>query len=401
MFGFKIKKIHLYCMIALLPNSVCAEGIVDFEPYVSTSVDYDDNVFRVASPEQAKATLGTDKTSDVVTKLDAGVAVNLRLSRQLLSITADVNENKYSRFKKLDNTGKDYGLRWSWRLGGSIYGELSVNNEEAAAGFDEIRTPIKNLRTTHRQLASVNWDLRPDWTLNASREHVELTNALGSSKSTDRQDDVYEVGFRYHNRLDTQLGLSYRIADSTFPNRVGLIQSSLGEKSSQEEFVASGTWMPSSKIRLSTRLAEVNLTRINSSLNDISGFSQHWGLDYVPTVKLNFNLNAYRDVSPVDDVVTTYVRSTGFDINSTWNPTSKISIRSNFGYSERDYLGSARLNSNIERVDHSTLAGVSLFYHPSFKSILQLQYQGENRTSNIENLGYRLNNINFTLRYNF
>jgi outer membrane receptor protein involved in Fe transport len=124
-------------------------------------------------------------------------------------------------------------------------------------------------------------------------------------------------------------------------------------------------------------------------------------LDYVPTVKLSFHLNAYRDVSPVDDVVTTYVRSTGLDINSTWNLTSKISIRSNLGYSELDYLGSASLNSNIERVDHSTIVGASLLYTPSLKSIAQLQYQGEKRTSNIENLGYRFNNINFTFRYNF
>jgi exopolysaccharide biosynthesis operon protein EpsL len=393
---------HFCCLVALMPISTMAEGLFEFEPYVSSSVSYDDNVFRFSSPEQAKASLGTDKTSDVVTNLEAGLAVNLRLSRQLVSATAGMSENKYSRFKNLDNTGKNYGLRWDWHLGSDLYGELSVNESEAVAGFDEARAPVKNLRTNNRRLASINWDFLPDWTLNASRERVELENALASSKSTDRQDDIYEAGIRYHNRLDTQLGLAYRIADSTFPNRESLIQSLLGEKSSQQEVVVSAIWRPVTKIKLSTRLSQVSLTRSNSSLNDLSGFSQHWNMDYSPTFKLSFNLAAYRDVSPVDDVVTTYVRATGFDFNPSWNVTSKISLRGNAGYSERIYLGSASLsNGNIERVDESRLVGISLIYTPTLKSLLELQYKGEKRTSNIENLGYRFNNINFIFRYNF
>lgn len=385
-----------------MPISALAEGIVEFEPYLSTSVDYDDNVFRFSSPEQAKASLGNDKTSDVVKSLDAGLAVNLRLSRQLISATASVNENKYSRFNNLDNTGKAYGLRWDWHVTSDVYGELSVDESEAVAGFNETRTPVKNLRTNSRKLASINWDFLPDWTLNASRGRLELENALASSKNTDRQDDIYEAGIRYQNRMDTQLGLAYRVADSTFPNRQGLIQSTLGEKSSQQEVIVSAAWSPTAKLKLTSRLSQVNLTRSNSSLNDLSGFSQHWGMDYAPTFKLSFNLAAYRDVSPVDEVVTTYVRATGFDFSPTWNVTSKISVRGNAGYSERTYLGSAGLSSaNIERVDVSKLAGISLIYTPTLKSVVQLQYQGEKRTSNIENLAYRFNNINFIFRYNF
>jgi hypothetical protein len=202
--------------------------------------------------------------------------------------------------------------------------------------------------------------------------------------------------------LDTQLGLAYRVADSSFPNRQASLVYALGNSSSQKEVVVTAGWLPSAKIKLSTRLSKVNLTRSNSSLSDLSGFSQHWDLVYTPTYKINFKVDAYRDVSPEDDAVTTYVKATGFEFDPTWNLTSKLSIRGNASYSERTYLGSANLSiSNNERVDKSKLAGISLIYAPTLKSLLQVGYQGEKRTSNIENIGYRYNNFSFTFRYDF
>ena len=102
---FKANKIPAWCLLLLSAPSF-AEGMIDIKPYISTSVNYDDNVFRFSSPEQAKASLGSNNRSDYVKALNLGVDVNLRLSRQLVSLTANINKNKYSRFSNLDNTGK-------------------------------------------------------------------------------------------------------------------------------------------------------------------------------------------------------------------------------------------------------------------------------------------------------
>ena len=398
---FNIKEISVWCLL-LLSTSSFAEGIVDIKPYISTSVNYDDNVFRFSSPDQAKAALGSSNRSDLVKQLDLGVEVNLRLSRQLVSFTSSINENKYSRFSNLDNTGKAIGLRWDWRMGNDFYGVLSASKADAIAGFNETKSPIKNIRATDSQSASINWNLLSDWTLYLNGERDNLKNEAISSIQLDRENHIVESGIRYQSQLGTQLGLSYRMIDSSFPNRTGLIKTLFGSQSNEEEVALNAAWLPAPKTRISTRLSHVNLVRKDSQLSNFNGFNQHWGVDYTATSKVNFNLVAYQDLSPIDDVVSTYVKTTGIEVNPSWNITSKVVLRGNLSYAENAYIGSAAIsNNNMERLDISTQAGLSLIYSPTLKSLLELQYAGEKRTSNIADAGYTFNQFNVLFRYGF
>ena len=379
-----------------------AEGIIDIKPYASTSISHDDNIFRFSSPVQAKASLGTEDASDTVKTVDVGLAVNLRLSRQLVTVATSISDNSYNRFKNLDNTGKSNSLRWSWRLGNDVYGEISASKSEAVAGFNETKSTSKNLRTTSREFASINWNLHPDWTLSASREHDQLENALASSNIYDREDDIYESGIHYRNQMGTELGLSYRVADSNYPNRNGFAQAVFGNESTQKNIILNAAWLPSIKTRISANVSHVSLDRKDSTQRNFNGFSQRWNLDESLTGKTSINLTAYEEVSPVDDVLSTYVNSKGWGINPTWNATSKITVRSSIGYEERTYLGSAGISfSGAERTDESKHINLSLIYTPTLKSLIQLQYQGEKRTSNSANEGYQFNNVNFSLRYDY
>ena len=398
---FNIKKIPAWCLL-LMSMSSFAEGIIDIKPYIGTSIHYDDNVFRFSSPDQAKAALGSSNMSDLVKQLDLGVEVNLRLSRQLVSFTSSVNENKYSRFSNLDNTGNSIGLRWDWRMGNDFYGVLSASKTDAIAGFNETKSPIKNNRATDKQSASINWNVLPDWTLYLKGERINFNNEAISSIQLDREDQIIESGIQYQSQSGTQLGLTYRMVDASFPNRTGLIKTLFGSESSDKEVALNVAWLPTSKTRISTRLSHVNLVRKDSQLSDFNGFNQHWGLDYAATSKVNLNLIAYQDLSPIDDVVSTYVKTTGIEVNPSWNITSKVVLRGNLSYAENAYIGSAAIsNNNIERLDASTQAGLSLIYTPTLKSLLELQYTGEKRTSNISAAAYQFNNFNILFRYGF
>ena len=398
---FNIKEISTWCLL-LLSTPAFAEGIIDIKHYISTSANYDDNVFRFSSSDQAKAALGSSNRSDLVKQLNLGLEVNLRLSRQLVSFTSSINENKYSRFSNLDNTGKAIGLRWDWRMGNDFYGVLSASKADAIAGFNETKSPIKNIRATDSQSASINWNLLSDWTLYLNGERDNLKNEAISSIQLDRENHIVESGIRYQSQLGTQLGLSYRMIDSSFPNRTGLIKTLFGSQSNEEEVALNAAWLPAPKTRISTRLSHVNLVRKDSQLSNFNGFNQHWGVDYAATSKVNFNLVAYQDLSPIDDVVSTYVKTTGIALNPSWNITSKVVLRGNLSYAENAYISSAAIsNNNMERLDTSTQAGLSLTYTPTLKSLLELQYAGEKRTSNIADSGYTFNNFNILFRYDF
>lgn len=402
MFRRVSKNISIGCLL-LFCAPTFAEGIVEIKPYISTSLTFDDNIFRFSSPAQAKAAFGSSATSDVVKRLDLGVDVSFRLSRQLVTLSANSNESRYNRFNILDNTGKSYGLGWNWRLGNDLYGELSTSESESLAGFSEIRNPVNNVITFTRQRASINWDIHPEWTLHVSEEQVKIENELSSFNSLDRNDEIVEGGVRYQNPTGTQLGLAYRVTASEFPNRTGFAQFFFGDESKQKTIVASAAWALTTKSRVSAQLAQVSIEHQNKPQRNFQGISQRWNLDQSVSAKTNINLTAYQEVYPIDDVESTYVEAKGAAIKSTWSLTSKVSLRGGLGYEERAYLSSAGLFAigNNDRSDESKRANLSLLYTPTDKSLVQLQYQGEKRTSNLDVQGYRSNTLNFLVRYNF
>ena len=282
------KSVTVWCLIFFSIPSI-AEGIIDIKPYVSTSIDYDDNVFRFSSPEQAKAAFGSSTTSDTVKRVDLGIDINLRLSRQLLTLSSNINESRYNRFKILDNTGKSNRLSWSWRLGSDVYGELTASKNEAIAGFNEIKQPVNNLRTSSHQIANINWNLHPDWTLSTSYEKAKTGNNLSDFKALDREDDIYESGIRYLNQRGTQVGLSYRVADSNFPSRTGFTQLFFGDESTQKEIIANLAWLPTSKTRISARISQVSLSHPGLSIRDFNGISQLWNIPSASSLRAHRN----------------------------------------------------------------------------------------------------------------
>ena len=390
-------KIASLCCLMLFSRPLLAEGIIDINPYINGSINYDDNIFRLSSSTKS------DDSGDTVKTVQVGVDVNLRLSRQLISVSANISENKYNRFDILDNTGKGYALGWNWRLGNDLYGVLSHSKTEAIAGFNEIRSASKNLRTAKRDFASFNWDFHPDWTIYFNGEQFKTENALSNFSALDRKDNALETGLRYQNTLGTQLGLSYRTSESNYPNRTGFSQFLFGEESKQKILGVSAAWLPTAKTRIGSRLSQVKIEYKDKPQRDFDGFSQRWDINHSLTSKVNLNAAAYQEVAPIDDIESTYVETTGASVNSAWAITSKTTLRGGFGYEQRDYLGSAGLLAvgNDDRNDESLLGSLSLQYMPTYKTSLQLQYQGERRTSNIDSQSYQFNNINFSIRYDF
>lgn len=390
-------KLAIICSLLTFSKPLFAEGIIDINPYVNGSFSYDDNIFRLSSSAK------DNESGDSVKSVQVGVNVNLRLSRQLVNLAANISENKYNRYDILNNTGKSYLLGWNWRLGNDFYGVLSLTQTEAIAGFNEIRSASKNLRTTKRELASINWNFHPDYTIFLSGEQFKTENELANFNALDRKDAAFETGLRYENTLGTQLGLSYRNTQSNFLNRSVDQKAFFGDESQQQAFTLSAAWLASNKTRLSTRLSTIKIEFKDKPQRDINGLNQRWDINHLLTTKLSINATAYRDVAPIDDIISTFVKTTGTGVNASWALTSKVTIQGGFGYEKRDYLGSAGFftTTDDDRNDESILANMSLRYLPTYKTTVQLQYQGEKRNSSIENQSFQFNNLNFIVRYDY
>lgn len=395
------------CYLLLCAGLVHAEGIIDIKPYVGTNISYDDNVFRFSSPSQAQQAFGSSATGDTIKRLDVGLDANVRLSRQQLRLSASLSESRYNRFDLLDNTAKSALLAWDWQLGNDFFGVLSASKNESIAGFNEIRNPVKNLRTVERQSASVNWRFHPDWTAYASRDQIQTENELLSFESLNREDKITETGMRYRNPLGTQLALSYRLIDSEYPNRTGFAAVLFGDESVQSALTLEAAWLPSAKTRISTRLSRVKIDYEDSPQREFSGINQRADIGHALTSKVTLNASVYKEVSPIDDILSTYLEATGLSFNPSWAISSKLVLRGGVGYEEREYLGSTGILSNgfltatDDRSDSSKTANLALAYVPSLKSLIQLQYQTEKRQSSLNNQSFEFNSLSFVARYTF
>jgi len=384
-----------------------AEGIIDLKPSVGTNITYDDNVFRFSSPALAKQAFGSSATSDTVKRLDVGLDASVRLSRQVLRLSTSLSESRYNRFDLLDNTAKSNLLAWDWQFGSDFFGVLSVSKNESIAGFTEIRNPVKNLRAVERQSASMNWRFHPDWTTYVLRDQSKTENELAGFEALDREDTITEAGVRYRNLLGTQLGLSYREVDSEYPGRTGFASVLFGDESVQGSLNLDASWFPTHKTRITARLSRVTIDYEDSPQREFSGISQRWDITHLLTNKITLNASAFREVSPIDDILSTFIESTGASFNPSWAISSKVALSAGVSYVDTEYLGSSGIPNNgffivaQNRNDSSKTANLGLIYTPTLKSVLQLQYQTQDRESSLNNQSFRFNSLSLVARYNF
>lgn len=397
-------KLQFWCLVSYwaMTMPALAEGIIDIRPSVNASLNYDDNVYRFSSSARAQQFLGSTETSDLIKQIGVGVDVNLRLSRQLINISSSINKNSFNRFKNLDNTGKANALRWDWQLGNTLSGQLGVSEQQAISGFNETRIQERNLTTFNRKFANLNWNFTPDWFLRLSKEKNIFENDTESNAILDREDEVFEAGISYQNQLDTNIGLAYRVVDSGFPNRTGVVLNTFGKDSTLKESILTLAWAPTVRTRISTRLSKVNLDRDSAIVEGFSGVNQRWAFDYILTGKVNLNLTAYKNISQVDDVFSTFVDIKGISFNPNWSLTSKLLIRPGLRFEERNYVGTSSITLNNEdRLDETQEASLGLIYLPTYKTSVQLFYRGEKRTSNLVNVDYRFNSLNLSVNYQY
>lgn len=388
-------------LLCLMASQSYAEDIVELQPYVRAGVLYDDNLFRFASNAEAEAA-GFSSQSDRVNTLDAGAQLNLRISRQLVRVNAGINDNKYNRYDFLDNTGKSYGITWDWRLGNDVYGDLSTSHSQSIAGFSDNDIIVRNLRTFKRQRASINWNVFSTWTLYSIAEYSDFENEEAVFQPLDREDDSYEVGTRFQTTSGTQLGLFYKHLKSDFINRVGTTALIFGRENEQDQYGLNLAWLPTLKTRFTGQISTIRFTRENALQNNFNGLNQRWNLDYALSGKTSLGLTAYRELTSVDDLLSTYVLFKGGGANANWNATSKLSFNATYGVGKREFLGGSSVFSvPVEREDNTKRFGLNMAYTPTEHASLQLRYVNEERVSNINSFEYQFQSINLIGQYSF
>lgn len=390
-------------MVAGLP--VHAEGIVDIKPYVGTSLTYDDNVFRFSNTDQAEAAFGSSKISDIITRAEVGVNVDLRLSRQLISLTSNIKKNRYNHFKQLDNTGESFGIEWDWSYGSKLFGAIGATRSKALTSFDDLRVASGNIRNATRSYASINWQLHPNWLASLKGSTSNTKNSNVNFFGINAENNVVQAGIQYLSPKLTQVSISYRQIDTDFEDRTNLGSLILfGDKLRKKEVLLSGAWRPTPKLAFSSKLTHFKLNYNNADFNvlpqrSVDGVNKRVNISYAASAKTTLSISAFSELYELQDTLSTYVDVTGLTFNPSWRASEKVNITGNFQIDKRDFLGSTVFGSR-DRIDRSRNASVNVIYLPTTKTFVQLSYSKGKRTSNNDFFEFQYNLLSLNFRYN-
>ena len=149
--------------------------------------------------------------------LSAGINVDWKQSRQ--QIVANVTKTlvRYDRNTFLDFTGDDLQATWNWSFGNHLSGNLGASRSLSQSSFADIGL-VNNQVTNERRYGRAEWEFHPRWRVGGGLEEVDGTNSAPSQASQDFQQQARDIVLSYRTPKGSNLRAQVRRTDAKFPN---------------------------------------------------------------------------------------------------------------------------------------------------------------------------------------
>jgi hypothetical protein len=212
-----------------------------------------------------------------------------------------------------------------------------------------------------------------------------------------------DVSVSYVTPANTSIGLSERIEEGRYPNRDFAAGSPLDDSYRQYSRGIVGDWTVTGVSHVAARASRVSRRYPNTPQSDFDGNTAVVEYDWKLTGKLSLTGIIRRDISPFQDIQSSFVLVKGVTVRPILNLTQKIDVSGILDYGIWYYLGDPGLvtGGTQGRVDHVGLAAATLSYKPAQRIALQISAQRESRSSNIPNADYLANVAYFLARIAF
>jgi exopolysaccharide biosynthesis operon protein EpsL len=371
---------------------VHADAADAFNFSISQSVMRDDNIFRLSDNADVQALTGASTRGDTVATAFAGISLDKLVGRQTLRASLDASHARYARFSRLDHDGTNIKGSWSCVLGNHWYGEIAFAHTEALTNFGDFRSSVKNINTSERVSYSANYRFHPDWSLGVSTFRVRSDDSSFLRAANQYETTGTEAVVQFA-RSNNSGALRLRHTNGNYPNPqvtpLGLVDNSYR----QDEIEGSLGWQATGASSFAVRIAKVRRNHEQVPLRDFSGATGRLAWDWLISAKAQFNIAVWRETGAQDDILSSYVVTSGVSLGPTWRPTAKTSVKATIEQQVRSYQGDpATALSGIEqREDRLRIASLSASYVPIERLQLSMTLRHEQRESNFAGFPYRAN----------
>lgn len=380
-----------------------AETLDTFRPYVRADYGYDSNLFRLENDEQARALLGNSDQSESYYTLAAGIDVDWRIQRQIISARLEVNQTDFDTYKQLDYSGYNGTLQWNWLVGRYAGGNLGVNETKTLASFTDLQSPTQNLLVTRQTYADAGIKLSVPWQLNLGFVRSTADNSANSRQVLNYNENKYSVGIQYQTAKGTHWELNSQYRAGQYPNRQIVLAAPIDNDYRQYDNGVLVRWSPTVKTQVKSQLYSTQRRYDEVPQRDFSGVTGQLAVDWTATEKTNLGVLFYRDIGVVENNTASYSVNRGLRVSADWRPTVKLSFTARAGREDQNYAGDPGfvLASAPPRQDTLTNYQLEAGYKVLRKIRLALLLQRGVRRSNQALAGYRFNSVLLNLRSEF
>jgi len=373
--------------------------------FVGESVARDSNVFRISDSADPQGTIGSSERGDTFHATTVGVNLDTPVSRQRIQAGIDWSQVRYHRFTSLDHIDRNGHANWLWQGGDKWSGLLGYAESRTLASFTNFQGATPNPLTTKTLSGTANYLMNPHWEFQAIGSEMRQRNGLTTRQSNDVDVTGAQLGVNYISTASNRVGINVRQDDGRYPNLEPIGALLVKNDYVQRSVGASTDWTITAKSHLAARIDHVQRDYEQFSSRDYNGTIFRAAYDWLPTAKTSVSFIAQRDISPSEDVQTSFVLVKGIAITPSYAFSEKVRLTASLSSSIRDYMGDPGIagatTSFAGREDRVHAGSITLTYTPMRALTTFLSVQRETRSSNQALLDYTSNLVQVSARLTF
>lgn len=297
--------------------------------FAYAGVMHDDNPFRREFVEE----------SDTVLRYGAGGRlISHVVGRQRVLLEGFGEYWDYDHFSDIDHFG--YGLRgeWLWEIGNNADGVAGYSRRHRHADLGEFRVERRSMITTDRWIVDGGYRFHPDWRWFAGVDYTteERDGELSGDPRLERT--TFATSLTYRTPLANLIGAALRVSNGNARavTAVGVVTPTDYE---EREIAGTLVYNLGAQLRLSGRLGQTEREYETTPQFDFSGTTYRAAVDWLPTGRLTFNLEGYREPDSSLDFDATHVIRQGASVGAAFAATFKLVFTARFINEQRLYQG--------------------------------------------------------------
>lgn len=395
--------LFMMCLGGVVINSAIASTDT-LQPFVFGSIQYNTNLLRFASTDEALALTGNRHKDTLIHQYGAGANVNLPMSKQLLTLSGQLYQSRYSRYDFLDHTGGSASAGLSLDITRYFQAKLGGEYSRRLSSFDyrpttTDQTTPKDIRVNSRAYADMSLLFSPDWSMNFSIDQSNNDYSLPQQRFLVRQQDNASIEMRRQGNDGSFLGLGYKHSVVNYPDRQFDQNSQLDNGFKDQRYFVSMRLVPKPYAKLSGRLTAIQRTNDHLSQRDFSTHEAMLNYQHEFNNQVITTLALGRDVSGVSDARSNYITRTSSDLAVKAPVTSRLYSSGTLSATLNEFHDADLLNNR--RKDGVVSLNAEMSYEMTKNAVGTVGAMIGYRNSTLDQFDYRYNMLTLKVQATF